>query len=61
LALALVASLFPATTGNDPIGRGVFFTTLFYSGGMMIIGLISVARRRLELSIEQRDESERGA
>jgi bile acid:Na+ symporter, BASS family len=57
LAIALVASLFPATTENDPIGRGVFFTTLFYSGGMMIIGLISVARRRWELAIEQRHEA----
>jgi BASS family bile acid:Na+ symporter len=54
LAIALAASLFPATDENDPVGRGVFFTVLFYSGGMMAIGLISVARRRLELVVEER-------
>jgi BASS family bile acid:Na+ symporter len=54
LAIALVASLFPATAEDDPIGRGVFFVTLFYSGGMMVVGLISVARRRVELAIEGR-------
>jgi BASS family bile acid:Na+ symporter len=54
LAIALVASLFPATDTNDPVGRGVFFTTLFYAGSMMVVGLISVVRRRLELAWEQR-------
>jgi predicted Na+-dependent transporter len=54
LAIALVASLFPATVTNDPVGRGVFFTTLFYAGSMMVVGLISVVRRRVELAWEQR-------
>ena len=54
LAIALVASLFPATHKDDPVGRGVFFVTLFYSGAMMVIGLISVARRRWELAREER-------
>jgi BASS family bile acid:Na+ symporter len=57
LAIALAATLFPATDEHDPIGRGVFFSVLFYSGGMMIIGLISVARRRTELALEQRREA----
>ena len=43
LAIALVASLFPATSQYDPIGRGVFFVTLFTAGAMMVIGLLSVA------------------
>jgi BASS family bile acid:Na+ symporter len=51
LAIALVASLFPATASNDPVGRGVFFAVLFYAGAMMVIGLISIARRRVELYI----------
>ena len=54
LAIALVASLFPATERDDPVGRGVFFVTLFYAGTMMVIGLISVARRRWELAREER-------
>ena len=54
LAIALVASLFPATQEDDSVGRGVFFVVLFYSGAMMVIGLISVARRRLELMLEER-------
>ena len=53
LAIALVASLFPATQRDDPVGRGVFFVTLFYSGAMMMIGLISVGRRRWELAREE--------
>jgi BASS family bile acid:Na+ symporter len=52
LAIALVASLFPATSQNDPIGRGVFFVTLFTAGAMMVIGLLSVAQRRILLARE---------
>ncbi len=54
LAIALVASLFPATSQDDPIGRGVFFVVLFYSGAMMVIGMLSVIWRRMLLSREQR-------
>lgn len=57
LAIALVASLFPATETDDPIGRGVFFATLFYAGATMVIGLISVVRRRWELAREAHSAS----
>jgi BASS family bile acid:Na+ symporter len=56
LAIALVASLFPATSQNDPIGRGVFFVTLFTAGAMMVIGLMSVAQRRILLARQERRE-----
>jgi BASS family bile acid:Na+ symporter len=54
LAIALVASLFPATSQDDPIGRGVFFVTLFSAGAMMAIGLLSVGQRRILLAREDR-------
>jgi BASS family bile acid:Na+ symporter len=52
LAIALVASLFPAASHNDSIGRGVFFVTLFTAGAMMVIGLLFVAQRRILLARE---------
>ena len=54
LAIALVASLFPATSHNDAIGRGVFFVTLFSAGAMIVLGLLSAAQRRILLAYEQR-------
>jgi BASS family bile acid:Na+ symporter len=58
LAIALAVSLFPATSQNDPIGRGVFFVTLFSAGAMTVIGLLSVAQRRILLAREKgRDAS----
>jgi BASS family bile acid:Na+ symporter len=54
LAIALAVSLFPATTQNDPIGRGVFFVTLFCAGAMTVIGLLSVAQRQILLAREMR-------
>ena len=53
LAIALVASIFPATAQEDPVGRGVFFVTLFYSGAMMVIGLLTVVQRRTLLAWAQ--------
>jgi BASS family bile acid:Na+ symporter len=50
LAIALVASLFPATAKDDPLGRGVFFTTLFYAGASIVLAIISVAWRRFQLA-----------
>jgi BASS family bile acid:Na+ symporter len=49
LAIALVASLFPATEKDDPLGRGVFFVTLFYAGASIVLAIISVIWRRLQL------------
>jgi bile acid:Na+ symporter, BASS family len=54
LAIALVASLFPATSHNDAIGRGVFFVTLFSAGAMIVLGLLSAVLRRIFLAYEQR-------
>lgn len=54
LAIALVASLFPATAKGNSIGRGVFYVTLFYAGATMVIGLISVAWRRWQLAVQHR-------
>jgi BASS family bile acid:Na+ symporter len=54
LAIALVASLFPATAHNDAIGRGVFFVTLFSAGAMIVLGLLSAVQRRILLAYEQR-------
>jgi BASS family bile acid:Na+ symporter len=56
LAIALVAGLFPASSQNDPIGRGVFFVTLFTAGAMMVMGLLSVAQRRILLARHERRE-----
>ncbi|MEX2306672.1 MAG: bile acid:sodium symporter [Pirellulales bacterium] len=61
LAIALVASLFPATEKDDPIGRGVFFVTLFYAGASMVIAAVSVTWRRILLARHERatrDESQ---
>jgi bile acid:Na+ symporter, BASS family len=52
LAIALVATFFPATAQDDPIGRGVFFVALFYGGATMVIALISIVRRRLLMAGE---------
>jgi len=54
LAIALVASLFPATARGSTIGRGVFYVTLFYAGATMVIGMISVVWRRWQLALQQR-------
>ena len=54
LAIALVASLFPATSHNDAIGREVFFVTLFSAGAMIVWGLLSAVLRRILLANEQR-------
>jgi BASS family bile acid:Na+ symporter len=54
LAIALVASLFPATSPSDPIGRGVFFVTLFTAGAMTMFGLLSAAQRRILLALKER-------
>jgi BASS family bile acid:Na+ symporter len=56
LAIALVASLFPATSHNDAIGRGVFFVTLFSAGAMVVFGLLSAMQRRIFLAYERRRE-----
>jgi bile acid:Na+ symporter, BASS family len=50
LAIALVASLFPAGNSDDPIGRGVFFVTLFYAGASLVLAMVSVAWRRFQLA-----------
>jgi len=49
-----VASLFPATSHNDAIGREVFFVTLFSAGAMIVWGLLSAVLRRILLANEQR-------
>jgi len=54
LAIALVASLFPATEKDDPLGRGVFFATLFCAGASIVIAIISVTWRRMLLAREER-------
>ena len=53
LAIALVASLFPASEKDDPIGRGVFFVTLFYAGASLVLAMISVLWRRFQLARQQ--------
>jgi hypothetical protein len=50
LAIALAATLFPASQMDDPIGRAVFFTTLFYAGASLVLSMISVAWRRFQLA-----------
>lgn len=50
LAIALVASLFPATQKDDPVGRGVFFVTLFSAGAALVLCMISVGWRRFQLA-----------
>ncbi|HEX2475157.1 MAG TPA: bile acid:sodium symporter [Lacipirellulaceae bacterium] len=50
LAIALAATLFPASQVDDPVGRAVFFTTLFYAGTSLVLSMISVARRRFQLA-----------
>jgi BASS family bile acid:Na+ symporter len=50
LAIALVASLFPASEKDDPVGRGVFFVTLFYAGASLVLAMFSVVWRRVQLS-----------
>jgi BASS family bile acid:Na+ symporter len=54
LAIALVATLFPATQADDPVGRAVFFTTLFYAGASLVISMISVTWRRVQLKWQER-------
>jgi bile acid:Na+ symporter, BASS family len=54
LAIALVASLFPASEKDDPIGRGVFFVTLFYAGASLVLAMISVVWRRVQLKWQER-------
>jgi BASS family bile acid:Na+ symporter len=49
LAIALAATLFPATRADDPVGRGVFFTTLFYAGASLVIAMFSVGWRQVQL------------
>ncbi len=50
LAIALAATLFPASRPDDPIGRAVFFTTLFYAGALLVLAMISVGLRRFQLA-----------
>ena len=54
LAIALVASLFPATEKDDPLGRGVFFVVLFYAGASIVLAIVSVVWRRLQLRWDER-------
>jgi predicted Na+-dependent transporter len=49
LAIALAATLFPATRADDPVGRGVFFTTLFYAGASLVLAMFSVGWRQVQL------------
>jgi BASS family bile acid:Na+ symporter len=50
LAIALAATLFPASRPDDPIGRAVFFTTLFYAGASLVLAMVSVGLRRFQLA-----------
>lgn len=51
LALALIATFFPAAK-EDPIGTGVFFVALFYSGATMVVTGLAVIIRRVRLAIK---------
>lgn len=53
LALALIALLFPASRGPDPVSAGVLFVALFYAGTAFFITLPLALRLRHVIRREQ--------
>jgi BASS family bile acid:Na+ symporter len=53
LALALIALLFPAARGADPVGDGVFFVALYYAGTAFFVATPLALRLRRVIRREQ--------